>query len=234
MAEVTGSFEQALYESGRVSQYSRHHPAQHPRGCKNFVQSLQEGSQTRKVQGESAIPEAKLPIERVYLEPDAAKAFPPAIQALLNADLIIAGPGSLYTSILPNLLVKEIVAAIRASQAKKIYICNVATQPGETDHYTLADHVQAIDEHTNLTDTLADDYIALENRHLPKYSDPKNIYLNTFWSTITWVFQFQQLWITSRRSCQLIRLTKNIRLSKRMWWIKFTPGGTTLRSLPIK
>jgi uncharacterized cofD-like protein len=112
---------------------------------------VSEGSHTRKVEGESAIPAAKLPIERVYLEPDTPRPFPPALQAILSADLIVAGPGSLYTSVIPNLLVAEIAAAIRASSAPKIYICNVATQPGETDKYTLDDHVQAIEAHTNIT-----------------------------------------------------------------------------------
>jgi hypothetical protein len=111
---------------------------------------LDEGAGTRKVKGESIIPTAKLPIERVYLQPDEPHAFPPAIQAILNADLIVAGPGSLYTSVIPNLLVIDIVKAIRASTAPRIYICNVATQPGETDGYTLDDHMQAIEAHTRL------------------------------------------------------------------------------------
>ncbi|MBU0511326.1 MAG: YvcK family protein, partial [Chloroflexi bacterium] len=74
-------------------------------------------------------------------------AFPKVIQALLSADLIIAGPGSLYTSILPNLLVPDITAALRASPGFKVYVCNVATQPGETQGFTCHDHVQALEEH---------------------------------------------------------------------------------------
>ena len=149
MAAVTGSFEKALYESGRVLKIQG---TILPSTLENvtLLAELNEGSQTRKVEGESAIPEAKLPIERVYLEPDAPLPFPPTLQALLNADLIVAGPGSLYTSIIPNLLVAEIVTAIRASNAPKIYICNVATQPGETETYTLDDHVQAIEKHTRV------------------------------------------------------------------------------------
>ena len=107
---------------------------------------------TRKVEGESAIPTARLPIERVYLQPDEPHAFPPAIQAILNADLIVAGPGSLYTSIIPNLLIADIVKAMRASAALKIYICNVATQPGETDGYSVDDHLEAIEAHTQVID----------------------------------------------------------------------------------
>jgi uncharacterized cofD-like protein len=113
---------------------------------------LDEGVRTRKVEGESAIPTARLPIERVYLQPDDPPAFPPALQAILNADIIVAGPGSLFTSIIPNLLVADIVKAIRTSAALKIYICNVATQPGETDGYSVADHLAAIEAHTQVID----------------------------------------------------------------------------------
>jgi uncharacterized cofD-like protein len=149
MAEVAGTFEQALYESGRVLNIRG---TILPSTLENvtLMAEVNEGAQTRKVEGESAIPAANLPIERVYLEPDAPHAFPPALQAILSADLIVAGPGSLYTSIIPNLLVAEIAAAIRASSAPKIYICNVATQPGETDGYSLDDHVQAIEAHANI------------------------------------------------------------------------------------
>ncbi len=147
MAEITGSFEQALYESGRVLNIRG---AILPSTLENvkLLAEMNEGAQTRKVEGESAIPEARLPIERVYLQPDAPHPFPPALQAILSADLIVAGPGSLYTSIIPNLLVAEIVTAIRASEALKVYVCNVATQSGETADYTLDDHVQAIEAHT--------------------------------------------------------------------------------------
>lgn len=151
MAGVTGTFEKALYESGRVLNIRG---TILPSTLENVTLSAEvnEGSQTRKVEGESAIPEAKLPIERVYLQPDAPRPFPPALQAILSADLIVAGPGSLYTSIIPNLLVAEIAMAIRASNALKIYICNVATQPGETDGYSLDDHFRAIEDHTSIID----------------------------------------------------------------------------------
>jgi uncharacterized cofD-like protein len=99
------------------------------------------------VRGESAIPHAPYPIERVYLDPDNPPAYPGAVRAILGADLIVLGPGSLFTSVLPNLLVPEIAQAIRVSQAPKIYICNVATQKGETDDFTLADHICALEIH---------------------------------------------------------------------------------------
>jgi uncharacterized cofD-like protein len=158
MAAVTGSFEKALYESGRVLNIQG---VILPSTLEDIQLNaeVRAGAHTRKVEGESAIPEARLPIERVYLTPDDPRAFPPALQALLNADLIVAGPGSLYTSIMPNLLVREIARAIQASEAKKIYICNVATQPGETDGYSLVDHIRAIEAHTNFID---DSYYAPE------------------------------------------------------------------------
>jgi uncharacterized cofD-like protein len=149
MAGVTGTFEKALYESGRVLNIRG---TILPSTLENVIlfAEVKEGSQTRKVEGESAIPAAQRPIERVYLQPDNSRPFPAALQAILSADLIVAGPGSLYTSVIPNLLVTEIASAIRASNAPKIYICNVATQPGETDSYSLDDHVQAIEAHAGL------------------------------------------------------------------------------------
>ncbi|MCG3208844.1 MAG: Gluconeogenesis factor [Anaerolineae bacterium] len=147
MAGVTGSFEEGLYQSGRVLKIRGSILPSTLANVTLFAE-VNAGPQTRTIQGESAIPEANAPIERVYFEPDSPPAFPPAVQAILNADVIVAGPGSLYTSVIPNLLVAEITAAIRASHAKKIFICNVANQPGETDGYTLSDYVQAIEAHT--------------------------------------------------------------------------------------
>ena len=87
------------------------------------------------------------PIRRVYLEPAAPPAYPEAVRALLDADLVVVGPGSLYTSLLPNLLVGDLARALCWSRAVKVYVCNVATQPGETDGYGVAAHVRAIREH---------------------------------------------------------------------------------------
>ncbi len=148
MAGVTGSFEKALVESGRVLAIRGQilpSTLQNVTLCADLVD---EAAAVRRVAGESAIPEARQPIERVYFEPANVPAYPPALRAILDADLIIAGPGSLFTSVLPNLLVDDIVRAIRASDALKIYVCNVATQLGETEGFTLGDHVQAIERHT--------------------------------------------------------------------------------------
>jgi uncharacterized cofD-like protein len=100
-----------------------------------------------RVEGESSIPAVAGRVRRVWLEPNNPPAFPPVLQALLNAEVIVIGPGSLYTSLLPNLLVPDLTAAIRASRALKIYVCNIATQPGETDLFSCNDHVHALEEH---------------------------------------------------------------------------------------
>ena len=86
-------------------------------------------------------------IRRVFLLPENPPAHPEAVRAILEADLIVLGPGSLYTSVLPNLLVQGIRRSIMASPAAKMYVCNVATQQGETDGFSAADHVRAIEEH---------------------------------------------------------------------------------------
>jgi uncharacterized cofD-like protein len=86
-------------------------------------------------------------VRRVWLEPNNPPAFPPVLQSILNANLIVIGPGSLYTSLLPNLLVPDLLAAVHASRALKIYACNIATQIGETDLYSCYDHVRALEDH---------------------------------------------------------------------------------------
>ena len=99
------------------------------------------------VHGESNIPEAHKQIKRLFTQPTNCQALPEVIEAILHADLIILGPGSLYTSVIPNLLVTGIVDAIEKSFAKKIYVCNIMTQPGETDNYSVASHINALISH---------------------------------------------------------------------------------------
>jgi uncharacterized cofD-like protein len=96
------------------------------------------------LRGESTIAQKEAPIKRVYFEPRRPAGYEPALEAILDADLIVLGPGSLYTSILPNLLVEGVTQAIRLSLAPVVYVCNVATQPGETDHFTALDHVRVV------------------------------------------------------------------------------------------
>jgi len=148
LADITGSFEEAIAESGRVlAVRGRVLPSTlHDVRLVAEVKAPEKG-RTLRVRGESNIPKVGGQVERVWLEPSAPLGYPPAVQAILNADLILIGPGSLFTSILPNLLVPDIAAALRTSRALKFYICNVATQRGETDTFTCADHVKAIERH---------------------------------------------------------------------------------------
>ncbi|WP_035106963.1 gluconeogenesis factor YvcK family protein [Desulfovirgula thermocuniculi] len=97
--------------------------------------------------GESAIPRYKKGIKRVFLIPGDCSPLPEALRAIAEADAVVLGPGSLYTSVLPNLLVRGIAEALARCRAVRVYVCNIMTQPGETDGYTAADHLQAIFAH---------------------------------------------------------------------------------------
>jgi len=148
LSDITGSFEEAVAESGRVlSVHGRVLPSTlHDVRLLADVH-LMGGPKAVHVKGESHIPEVAGQVRRVWLDPYDAPAFPPVIQALLKADIIVVGPGSLYTSLLPNLLVRDLLGAIRASKAFKVYVCNIVTQVGETQFYTCSDHVRALEEH---------------------------------------------------------------------------------------
>ena len=100
------------------------------------------------VAGETNISKSRKPIRRIYLVPRRVQPMPEVLTAIREADLILVGPGSLYTSIIPNLLVEEMVEVIAHSAATRVYIANLMTQPGETQHYSVADHVRAIYDHT--------------------------------------------------------------------------------------
>lgn len=109
-----------------------------------LVAEMEDG---RIINGESNIPEAKGKVKRLFTDPENCRPLPEVIEAIKDADLIILGPGSLYTSVIPNLLIKEISQEIAKSDAKKIYVCNIMTQPGETDDYSVASHVNTIIDH---------------------------------------------------------------------------------------
>ena len=117
------------------------------------------------VHGESSIPEVHKKIKRLFTEPSNCKALEDVILAIKDADLIILGPGSLYTSVIPNLLIKEISEEIVKSSAKKIYVCNIMTQPGETDNFAVSDHINALYKHAD-SDKLID--AVLVNNVLPQ------------------------------------------------------------------
>ena len=141
--DITGDMVSAVRASSRVlSIRGRVLPA--TLDDMKLVAKMEDG---RIIHGESTIPEAHGKIKRLYTEPANCKALPDVIQAIRDAELIILGPGSLYTSVIPNLLVKEISEEIIKSKAKKIYVCNIMTQPGETDNYTVSDHLKALIQH---------------------------------------------------------------------------------------
>ncbi|MEP0807618.1 MAG: uridine diphosphate-N-acetylglucosamine-binding protein YvcK [Chloroflexota bacterium] len=148
LAEITGSFESAIAESGKVlSVGGRVLPSTLHNVKLVADMQLPHSLNQVRVEGESRIPQMRGRVQRVWLEPNDASAYPPVIRALLNADMIVVGPGSLYTSLLPNLLVHDLLGAIRASRAIKVYVSNIATQKGETDLFSCHDHVRVLDEH---------------------------------------------------------------------------------------
>jgi len=149
MADVTGNFEHALRESGKVL------------AVKGTIvpSTLQDVTLVASINGSNVEGESKIPkqngrISQVFLKPDGAQVNPEAAQAILNAELVVIGPGSLYTSILPNLLVEGMVEAIKASPALKVLVCNLAAQHGETDDYGVDDYIRVIHDHvgSNLFD----------------------------------------------------------------------------------
>jgi len=148
LADITGSFESAVVESGRVlSVNGRVLPSTLNDVKLVASMELPHSLNEVRVEGESQIPKMAGRVRRVWLEPDNASAFPPVIKELLSADVIVVGPGSLYTSLLPNLLVQDVLASMHVSRAIKIYVCNIATQPGETDTFTCYDHIRALEGH---------------------------------------------------------------------------------------
>ncbi len=161
MADITGNFEHALRESGRVLAV---------RG--DIIPSTLEdvtlvaSVNGSMVEGESRIPKQNAPISRVFLKPDTAVLNPEATMALMNAEVIVVGPGSLYTSILPNLMVPGMVDAIKASPALKVFVCNVASQHGETDNFNVSDYMRVLQDHVR--DHIFDFVIVNSNlNHMP-------------------------------------------------------------------
>ncbi|HUK76438.1 MAG TPA: uridine diphosphate-N-acetylglucosamine-binding protein YvcK [Thermoleophilia bacterium] len=143
LADVTGDFERAVQESTTVLKVrGRVLPA-----TLESVTLHAELEGGERVAGESTITASKrLPL-RVWLEPGRPPAVPQALEALAAADLVVLGPGSVYTSIVPNLLIPEVREALKRTRARVVYVCNVMTQPGETDDHSAADHVRALCRH---------------------------------------------------------------------------------------
>lgn len=143
LTDITGDFSSAITQMSKILKvHGRVIPAANNKV--NLHAELLDGS---IINGESKIPTVNKKIKRVFLVPEDVKPLPEAISAIESADIILIGPGSLYTSIIPNLLVKEIGESIVQTKARKIYICNLMTQQGETLQYQAADHVNAIYSH---------------------------------------------------------------------------------------
>ncbi len=150
LAEVTGSFETAVAESGRVLAVRGRVLPSTDHDVRLVADVLLPHSPHQvRVEGESQIPKSNGRVRHVWLEPNNPPAYPDVIQAILAADLILIGPGSLYTSILPNLMVPDLAEAIQASRALKFFVCNVATERGETNGFTCGDHIRVIEEHVS-------------------------------------------------------------------------------------
>ncbi len=143
LCSITGDMVRAVKESSNVlSIRGRVLPS--TLDDMKLVAEMEDG---RIIHGESNIPEAHGKIKRLYTDPKNCRALADVISAIKDAELIILGPGSLYTSVIPNLLIQEISHEIAKSNAKKIYVCNIMTQPGETDNYTVCDHIKALINH---------------------------------------------------------------------------------------
>lgn len=143
LADVTGDFELAVQESTRVLKVRGRVL---PSTLDDVVLHAQlEGGDS--VSGESTITASGRLPRQVWLTPESPRALPQAIAAISGADLVVLGPGSLYTSVMPNLLIPEVRAAVRDTRALVVYVCNVMTEPGETDGYSAADHLDALQRH---------------------------------------------------------------------------------------
>jgi uncharacterized cofD-like protein len=143
LTHITGDFTEAIRESSKVLAIrGRIFPS--TLANVHLVATLTNG---RRVRGETRITASHVPIKKLELSPKNVRPLPLAIEAIRNADLILLGPGSLYTSVLPNLLIPEVASAIASSKSPRVYIANLMTQPGETAGYALADHLRAIQMH---------------------------------------------------------------------------------------
>lgn len=166
MTKLTGDFEKAIKESSKVLAI-RGQVIPSTLNKVVLVAEYKDGSHT---EGEAQIPKKGSPIKNVHLKPSDSVATPEAIRAISEAEVIVLGPGSLYTSILPNLLIKEIRDAISGSGAVKIYVCNIMTQHGETDNYSAFDHLNVVITHSK---TRIIDYCIINTAEIPARLEAK-------------------------------------------------------------
>ncbi|MDQ2853320.1 MAG: YvcK family protein [Chloroflexota bacterium] len=158
MTAVTGDFEEAVRESNRVLAV-RGQVLPATSVPLTLAATLESG---RRLKGQASISRAEEPIARVSIEPPDVRANPEALERILEADLVVVGPGSLFSSVLPNLLISDIRDAVAAAGGIRAYVCNVATQPGETGFYSAAQHLEALIDHVG--DGLFD-YVLLNDNH---------------------------------------------------------------------
>ncbi len=169
MTSITGDFARGISELSTVLNVKGNvFPA-----ANQSIELEAEMMDGTTVAGESNIPNSGKQIKKVRLSPENVEPLPESLEAVRQADLIVLGPGSLYTSVIPNLLVPGISEAIYHASARKIYICNGMTQAGETDDFTVADHVEAIRSHIgyNIIETVLVNNTEIPAEILQKYAE---------------------------------------------------------------
>ncbi len=147
LADITGSFDEAVRAASRVLAVRGQIVPATLTDVTLWAELEATDGDSVHISGESRIAKGGAPIKRVYLQPGDAPASRAAVQAIRSADLVVVGPGSLYTSLLSTLLIGEIIQSIRSSEALRVYVCNVATEPGETDNFGVQAHIDALIEH---------------------------------------------------------------------------------------
>lgn len=172
MTEITGSFAKGILEASHVLAIKG---KVLPSTLENVVLGAKftDGVQ---VLGQTKIVAYSNPIEKVFLVPDNPPAYTGVLKTFKEADIIILGPGSLFSSIIPNLLVKGVAQSIKKSKARKIYICNIMTQPGETDNFTVADHLFAVEKYLGCNI----DYLIINSGKISENLIKKHVRKNSF------------------------------------------------------
>lgn len=172
MTELTGSFTKGILEASHILAIKG---KVLPSTLENVVLGAKftDGAQ---VLGQTKIVAYSNPIEKVFLVPDNPPAYTGVLKTCKEADIIILGPGSLFSSIIPNLLVKGVAQSIKKSKARKIYICNIMTQPGETDNYTVADHLFAVEKYLGCNI----DYLIINSGKIAENMVKKHVRKNSF------------------------------------------------------
>jgi uncharacterized cofD-like protein len=169
MMHVTGDFETAVQATSRVlAVRGRVLPA-----VSDEIRLVATADDGTKIEGESNIPKSGKRIKRLEIDPPHVQPLPEVLTAIDQADIIVVGPGSLYTSILPNLLIEGVVDRIRQSKARKVFVCNVMTQPGETDQYSASSHLKTVYDHVGpgLFDTILINHADVPDYVLQQYMD---------------------------------------------------------------